>query len=63
MKKGNGLNKEERLRWMEQLGESQRLTAHEERRKEEVCAILREIYGLSELRFEIPEFPLREPPW
>ena len=39
------MKKEDHLRWVEQLRESQRLTTHEEQRKEEVLEILR---GLAE---------------
>ncbi len=47
------------LRWIEALKESQRITAREERLKEEVVAIFRELYDISALRMEPPVFP----PW
>jgi hypothetical protein len=51
------------LRWLEDLKESQRLTAHEERRKEEVLEIFRELYDIS-VRNPKPEaFPPWRPSW
>lgn len=50
------------LRWLENIRESQRLTAREERRKEEVLAVFRELYDISARRFDIPDF-LPRPPW
>jgi hypothetical protein len=34
------------LRWLEDLKESQRLTAREERRKEEILGVFRELYEI-----------------
>jgi hypothetical protein len=47
------------LRWLEGLKESQRLTAREERRKDEIIGIFRELYEISSRRLEPPMFP----PW
>ena len=41
------------LRWLENLKRSQRLTAREERRKEEIMEIFHELYDIS-LRYEDP---------
>jgi hypothetical protein len=49
------------LRWLENIRESQRLTAREERRKEEILAVFRELYGISARRFDLPDFPPRQP--
>jgi hypothetical protein len=51
------------LRWLENLKRSQRLTAREERRKEEIMEIFYEIYDVS-LRYEDPPvFPPWRPSW
>ncbi len=51
------------LRWLENLKRSQRLTAREERRKEEVMEIFYELYDIS-LRYEDPPvFPPWRPSW
>ena len=47
------------LRWLEGLKESQRLTAREERRKDEIIGIFRELYEISARRLDPPVFP----PW
>jgi hypothetical protein len=51
------------LRWLENLKRSQSLTAREERRKEEVMEIFRELYDIS-LRHQDPSvFPPWRPYW
>jgi hypothetical protein len=51
------------LRWLESLKRSQSLTAREERRKEEVMEIFRELYDIS-LRYQDPSvFPPWRPSW
>ena len=47
------------LRWLEGLKESQRLTAREERRKDEIIGIFRGLYEISARRLDPPAFP----PW
>ncbi|MGH3107125.1 MAG: hypothetical protein ACRDN7_00845 [Rubrobacter sp.] len=57
------VSKTQSLRWLENLKRSQRLTAHEERRKEEVMEIFRELYDIS-LRHQDPSvFPPWRPSW
>jgi hypothetical protein len=57
------VSKTQSLRWLENLKRSQRLTAREERRKEEIMAIFRELYDLS-LRHQDPSiFPPWHPSW
>jgi hypothetical protein len=51
------------LLWMERLRESQRLTAREERRKEMVLSVFRELYDISARRFDLPDFPPRKSHW
>ncbi len=56
-------SKTQSLRWLENLKHSQRLTAREERRKEEVVEIFRELYDIS-LRYQDPSvFPPWRPSW
>ena len=56
-------SKTQSLRWLENLKRSQRLTAREERRKEEVMGIFRELYDIS-LRYQAPSvFPPWRPFW
>jgi hypothetical protein len=51
------------LRWLENLKRSQRLTAREERRREEIMEIFYELYDIS-LRYEDPPvFPPWRPSW
>jgi hypothetical protein len=51
------------LRWLENLKRSQRLTDREERRKEEIMEIFRELYNIS-LRHQDPSvFPPWRPSW
>jgi hypothetical protein len=57
------VSKTQSLRWLENLKRSQRLTAHEERRKEEVMDIFRELSDIS-LRHQDPSiFPPWRPSW
>ena len=57
------VSKTQTLRWLENLKRSQRLTAREERRKEEVMEIFRGLYDLS-LRHQDPSnFPPWRPSW
>ena len=51
------------LRWLEDLKESQRLTAREERRKDEVLAVFRELYDISVRNPEPRVFPPWRPSW
>jgi len=51
------------LRWLEDLKEAQRLTAREERRKEEILAVFRELYDISVRNPEPPVFPPWRPSW
>ena len=45
------------LRWLENLRESQRLTAREEKRKEQILDVFRELYRISSHRFDVRDFP------
>jgi hypothetical protein len=57
------VSKTQSLRWLENLKRSQSLTAREERRKEEVMEIFRELYDIS-LRHQDPSvFPPWRPSW
>ena len=57
------VSKTQSLRWLENLKRSQRLTAHEERRKEEVMEIFRELCDIS-LHHQDPSiFPPWRPSW
>jgi hypothetical protein len=57
------VSKMESLRWLENLKRSQRLTAREEGRKEEILGIFYELYDIS-LRYEAPPvFPPWRPSW
>ena len=57
------VSKTQSLRWLENLKRSQSLTAREERRKEEIMEIFRELYDIS-LRYQDPSvFPPWRPPW
>ena len=49
--------KAQSLRWLEKLKESQRLTTREEKRKEEILNIFRELYEISAYRFDPRDFP------
>ena len=51
------------LRWLEDLKASQRLTAREESRKEEILDIFRELYDISVQNPEPPVFPPWRPTW
>ena len=56
-------SKAQSLRWLERIRESQRLTAREEGRKEEILDVFRELYRISAQRFDPPEFPPWRSPW
>ena len=51
------------LRWLGDLKEGQRLTAREERRKEEILNVFRELYDISMRIPEPPVFPPWRPSW
>jgi len=57
------VSKTHSLRWLENLKRSQRLTAREERRKEEILELFREIYDISARQPEPPVFPPWRPSW
>lgn len=57
------VSKTHSLRWMERLRESQRLTAREERRKEMVLDVFRELYDISARHPDAPVFPPSKPSW
>lgn len=62
-RRGAVVSKARSLRWLEDLKESQRLTAREERRKEEVLAVFRELYDISARNPKPPVFPPWRPSW
>jgi hypothetical protein len=51
------------LRWLENLRESQRLTAREEKRKEEILDVFRELYRISAHRIDARDFPSSRYSW
>jgi hypothetical protein len=55
--------KAQSLRWLEELKESHRLTDHEEKRKEEILDMFRELRGISARRFDLGDFPPSRPSW
>jgi hypothetical protein len=57
------VSKTHSLRWLEDLKQSQRLTAREERRKEEILELFRELYDISTRQPEPPVFPPWRPSW
>jgi hypothetical protein len=57
------VSKTQSLRWLENLKRSQRLTAREERRKEEVMETFRELYDLSLRHQDLSIFPPWRPSW
>jgi hypothetical protein len=57
------VSKARSLRWLEDLRESQRLTAREEQRKEEILAVFRELYDISLRNPKPPVFPPWRPFW
>ena len=57
------VSKTHSLRWLENLKRSQRLTAREERRKEEILEVFRELYDISARQPEPPVFPPWRPSW
>jgi hypothetical protein len=56
-------SKTQSLRWLENLKRSQRLTAREERRKEQIMEIFRELYDISVRYQNPPDFPPERPSW
>jgi hypothetical protein len=56
-------DKERYLRWMEIGWEHHQSLASEEKRKEEILEIFKELDELAKRRVETPRFPLRESPW
>lgn len=56
-------SKAQSLRWLEGIKRSQRLTDREERRKEEVLGVFRELYDISSRRLDPPDFPPWRSPW
>jgi hypothetical protein len=57
------VSKTQSLRWLENLRRSQMLTAREERRKEEIMEIFRELYAISVRHQDPPDFPPWRPSW
>lgn len=57
------VSKMQSLRWLENLKQSQRLTAREERRKEEILEVFRELYDISAHHPDPPVFPPWRPSW
>ena len=57
------VSKTQSLRWLENLRRSQKLTAREERRKEEIMDIFRELYDISVRHQDPPDFPPWRPSW
>ena len=55
--------KAQSLRWLEKLRESQRLTGREEKRKEEILDIFRELNAISARRFDPRDFPPTRYSW
>ena len=55
--------KAQSLRWLENLKESQRLTAREEKRKEDILNVFRELYRISAHRFVVRDFPPSRYSW
>jgi hypothetical protein len=55
--------KAQSLRWLEKLRESQRLTGREEKRKEEILDIFRELHGISARHFDPRDFPPTRYSW
>jgi hypothetical protein len=55
--------KAQSLRWLENLREAQRLTAREEKRKEEILDVFRELRTISATRFDPRDFPPSRYSW
>ena len=55
--------KAQSLRWLENLREAQRLTAREEKRKEEILDVFRELRAISATRFDPRDFPPSRYSW
>jgi hypothetical protein len=56
-------DKERHLRWMEIGWEHHQSLAGEEKRKEEILEIFKDLDELAKRPVEIPRFPLRESSW
>ncbi len=57
------VSKTRSLRWLEDLKHSQRLTAREERRKDEILEVFRQLYDISAHQPDPPMFPPWRPSW
>ena len=57
------VSKMQSLRWLDNVKRSQRLTAREERRKEEIMEIFYELYDISLRHEDPPVFPPWRPSW
>jgi hypothetical protein len=57
------VSKTHSLRWLENLKQSQRLTAREERRKKEILEVFRELHDISARQPDPPVFPPWRPSW
>jgi hypothetical protein len=57
------VSKMQSLRWLENLKRSQKLTAREERRKEDIMEIFHELYDISLRSEDPPAFPPWLPSW
>ncbi len=57
------VSKTHSLRWLENLKQSQRLTAREEHRKKEILEVFRELYDISARQPDPPVFPPWRPSW
>ena len=55
--------KAQSLRWLKELKESHRLMDYEEKRKEEILDIFRELRGISARCFDPGNFPPSQPSW
>jgi hypothetical protein len=55
--------KAQSLRWLENLREAQRLTAREEKRKDEILDVFRELREISARRFDLRDFPPSRYAW
>jgi hypothetical protein len=55
--------KAQSLRWLENLREAQRLTAREEKRKDEILDVFRELREISARRFDLRDFPPSRYSW
>ena len=55
--------KAQSLRWLENLRESQKLTAREEKRKDEILDVFRELREIYARRFDLRDFPPSRYSW